>query len=1021
MAADRLFELVVLLVLVCRLPAVAADVPGASERPRGRIGILRAEFPHRPAHADPGLLWSALTESGFTVRIVDSAELTKIPELTAADFDCIVFPYGPTYPSAACETIKRYLKSGGSFLSMGGYAFDDPQPPDESKRLNTRFGRHADTMGLDPDQIGVFDPSYHLKHAVTLKAAPGQFVIPPKTTIRGLATGYAACSMLGSNNPVFPDKWGRHIPLLEAYDSFGRPRGSAGAIAHNYAGPYAGSSWAFFGVTNRDLFAKRSPLLPHVGEIVDAVVAKTFLHSLSTDLACYRDGELVNFTCKAANLGKRSFAGSVVFRVYDRAGKKVFASRPSRVSLSPGDTQTLQDRFRLKAPACDLYRVTADLVRNGRMVDTIETGFAAYNEKVTSAGLPLEYRDNYFHVGDRPVLLSGTNATGAIFCSGNENPLVWDRDLARMNDNGLNILRVLHFSPFVSDTPTPTAVKPIDLAIDRLPLATERKLDALVQLCQKHRIVLLLSIHDWMPVELTDEELAAQRRFAELIAARYKDVPGFMIDIQNEPHIDLPRERKDQPDHLIKLWNDHLRTKYGSDEALRAAWTKSPPEGPIGSIPYRAGTDSPDDARTFDADAFRNVLLNRWARANFGGAKEGDPNVPVTIGFLQEYWALNKLACTEWVDFANMHSYNTIDVLRCDLKLFDRRFQGKSISLGEFGALPDHDRRTHGQDNPDQDYERYLLTGHYLFGEGGSFIANWCWKDMDDVVFPWGINHTCGGPPKDILKAYRNQSLLMRQIRPVYKPPAVFLVVPLDRMMGGGSGDRIRSVYGAIDSMLDARIDLGVIDDRHVSLLPSSSKAVTYEPGFRVPDELLRSDCRVGASAGHAFRIPEFGGGRAIILVNPKPEAQAATVLEGTVPLEVTLAPNGVGLVRYDASGQVLAVESNGLVKIGSMMIPASGHFALVSCDGRPIASPRRLVLVPFGGCAVDIGDLSGPADLVVETGEVVEGKWVALEESTDTHVRAAGPTAFDIRIISRRADLTPLGRWVASELMLDK
>ncbi len=28
---------------------------------------------------------------------------------------------------------------------------------------------------------------------------------------------------------------------------------------------------------------------------------------------------------------------------------------------------------------------------------------------------------------------------------------------------------------------------------------------------------------------------------ARLIADRYRDVPGFIIDIQNEPHLELPR------------------------------------------------------------------------------------------------------------------------------------------------------------------------------------------------------------------------------------------------------------------------------------------------------------------------------------------------------------------------------------------------------------------------------------------------------------------------------------------------
>src|SRR5690606_33130630 len=104
----------------------------------------------------------------------------------------------------------------------------------------------------------------------------------------------------------------------------------------------------------------------------------------------------------------------------------------------------------------------------------METGFAGDSPAVVASGPKIELRDNYFDIDGRPVLLSGTNETGAIFYSGNENPLVWDRDLAEMSANGVNILRILHFSPFLSDRPSPSAVKPLDLDVDRMPVETER-------------------------------------------------------------------------------------------------------------------------------------------------------------------------------------------------------------------------------------------------------------------------------------------------------------------------------------------------------------------------------------------------------------------------------------------------------------------------------------------------------------------------------------------------------------------
>jgi hypothetical protein len=376
--------------------------------------------------------------------------------------------------------------------------------------LNQRYGKPGDTMGLDPEQIGLFDPTFHLRHVAGIRAAEMQYVVPQSLKAEMPLAGYAACSMLGSNNPVFPEKWGRHIPLVEAVDEFGRKRGGIGAIAHNYAGPYAGSSWAFFGVTSADLFAKDGPMLSHLPVIMESITLKVYLHSLATDLACYRDGECALIRCKVANGGRRNTSARVVFRVYNRAGVELFCHVvPHEFKVGPSQTADAEAEWRPERFASDLCRVTAELLVDGDTIDVMETGFAGNSPKVVASGPKIELGDNYFEIDSRPVLLSGTNETGAVFYSGSENPLVWDRDLAQMSANGVNILRILHFSPFLSDKPSSSAVKPLDLGIDRMPLETERKLDALVQLCQKHRIVLLLSIHDWMGVALSDKELEA--------------------------------------------------------------------------------------------------------------------------------------------------------------------------------------------------------------------------------------------------------------------------------------------------------------------------------------------------------------------------------------------------------------------------------------------------------------------------------------------------------------------------------
>lgn len=1132
------------------------EAPRIEDGSRGRVAILKDNFEHLAGDSDPQVLAHVLRKSGYGVTLLAAAHLADPSILSADIFDCLVLPYGPRYPQVAAACIKAYMEGGGSIFTTGGYAFDEPCALGQSTRksaddevvtaedlaegkvgpqyINTRHGKpdaHMTSGTLThiwPDQVSMFDPGYHLKHVHRVASSPGQHVLTGIDLADIQVEGYAACSMLGSNDPVFPEKWGRHVSLVDALDSQGRVVGSAGAIAHVYAGPYAGSSWAFFGVRNLDLFTKGSPLLARLPAIVDAITKKTYLHSLESELACYRDGEIVRLSCVAVNFGRADARAAVQFRIYDRAGKMVWESSARQVTLKPGGAQTITAEFGPGRFTDDLYRVVAEMTAANRAIDSMETGFAVYRPDVIAQGFDLSLKNNYFHDGGRPVLLSGTNVTGSVFFSGNENPLVWDRDLARMNECGLNIIRVLHFSPFLSEKPSFDAIKAGDLDVDRLPIKTERKLDALAQLCQKHKIILFLTLHDWMAVDLSPEELAVQRKFARLIAQRYKDFPGFMLDIENEPMLALPFEaRPNERKHVVDAWNDYLRSKYGTDEALKNAWTMSPPEAPLGSIPYRAGTPAWEDMRTYDADFFRALLANKWIEANTSGAKEGNPDVLVTLGFLQEYYALNKVASVDGQDFANTHSYANMDVLRCDLKLLDRRFQGKSLTLGEFGSVRDYQMRMAGHDNPGQDYPRYLATGHYLFGLGGSFLANWCWKDADDVIFAWGINYSCGGPAKDILKAYRNQSLLMRQVRPVYKPAEVYLVLPVDQMTGEQRTKMVPTYYQVVETLLASQVQFDTIDDRHLSLLPESAKVLVYPAPFAVPDdayEHLKSfverggtlcitgdisydslrrrtrtdrllelagvwfvsenysniawdeDCgpcinvqpagavvdngvyvnRLGAgevrytprpmgvteTAGeylytrpvvglengvvnapgvHAFRIPESGGARTIILVNPDLSEKSVPVSErGCTSVQITLRSGGVGMVRFDASGSVVALESQGPATIGdNLKIPMKGHFALVACDNKSIRVSRQLMIIPFGGGEVDLSPLTGASGLIVQAGEVTRGRWHPLFETSDLKIVASAENDFDIRIAAARHNLPALGEFVASEMML--
>jgi hypothetical protein len=145
--------------------------------PRGAIAIVADEFPSNPAAAKPTTLEGALRGAGFGVTLLKAGDLSDGAALNKANFDVLILPNGVYYPAAGHAALLAFLKAGGSFLSVGGYAFDNPvaytaagwrtvqsvqtaATMDEQKtqaRINARFGRPGDTMGLDPEQIADFE------------------------------------------------------------------------------------------------------------------------------------------------------------------------------------------------------------------------------------------------------------------------------------------------------------------------------------------------------------------------------------------------------------------------------------------------------------------------------------------------------------------------------------------------------------------------------------------------------------------------------------------------------------------------------------------------------------------------------------------------------------------------------------------------------------------------------------------------------------------------------------------------
>ncbi|RJP19283.1 MAG: hypothetical protein C4527_27275 [Candidatus Omnitrophota bacterium] len=791
-----------------------------------RLGILQDEFPRQPSHADPRELSVFLQNEGYTVSFLSADQLADETALRSDPMDILILPYGATFPFAARNSFISYLKNGGAFVSMGGYAFDDlvvkrgnqwerldTIPPDHS--ISGRRGKPGDWMRLQAEQIPIFDPTYPFKRTHTLGSDTQSPLLLDAWSENGTFDGFPATAMTGSNNPVFPKQYGRWYPLVTAYDRYGKSRGSVFSLVLHHDGPYKGSAWAFSGVTNENLFSNAHPrMLQTLSAAIRAIHLRTFLISTVTETDEHGVSTLVS---TLANYGKNQ--QSVALESW--IGKNALAKET--VSLSRGNVNVIRHAIPHELLHNGYIPIHVS-VAAGQFRDSIEHGF--YQPADNDDALDdFTFQNNYMRINGKPTFLFGTNQTGMVWFSAKENPATWERDLVRMRDHGLRMLRVLHFSPYAArGYEGHGGHSSMDLA-GNPPARLIRQTDDLVAMCARNGVALMLTLHDWLPVTLSDPELDAQKKWARFWADRYHGQTHVFFDIQNEPSV--------QPDDTADTrnrWNEFLKNRYANDSALHEAWGAFAPVEPLGEIPCNPGPDVWENPRQVDYNRFRAHLLERWIDENMNGIREGSSVIPASVGFLQSHGSAEKLFATSRLDFCNSHYHGPIEPFASITKLIDRRFRGQGFAVGEFGAWDAHEARSHGRfaDETTASIRHFLAVGHDTFGMGGCFALNWDWKDFDDCLFPWGLSYAQDYVPKDWLTAYRNMSLFFRAFQPVYEDPGIYLLIPDSHRLGGQSDRVYAAIDNAIHLLFACHIDFNVINEKSLDDLPNVARTIFW-------------------------------------------------------------------------------------------------------------------------------------------------------------------------------------------------
>ncbi|MBU0606628.1 MAG: beta-galactosidase, partial [Armatimonadetes bacterium] len=536
--------------------------------------------------------------------------------------------------------------------------------------MNTSSGRPDDGLTVASSQIGAFDASFPLRRVAWLQAgeeqqqfAKGSYDGPDWTRISLDApiSGWAAAGTQGYDNA-------RWVELLDGRDRFGRKRGAAGAMMLHHNGYFSGSMWAFFGAENRDLFDGKTPWLDAgLVNVAKFMSRGLYLRNLTTDLALYKPGEPVKYQVAVQNCGAAPQTCDVNFLIYRDGGRTPDGAAAWKVTVPPGESEVVEGTWAPKKFASDLYQVRVRLLQDRQPLDEMSTGFMVQSPPVIARGPELRYKDNYLTLGGQPLFVFGSDTYSNAYKSACENPWTWHLDHVAARDFGFNLYENLQF------------VNPGWTYSE----ADWRQFEAMAQSCQREGLIFMpcqLCGHD---VAIGDPALEQQAAECAGYGERMKPYPGLLYYLNG----DFQFTRKER-EALTPLWNQWLREKYASAEALKASWGDEV-YGEWGKLAYPPpATAQWDSTRAADLARFDVGLTRKWVQRHVRAIRTQDREHPITSEYYQQPWGGIDLILTigdqDLSNIGYFRSYpDDLEYLPLTLRLNDLRARGKSVALGE--------------------------------------------------------------------------------------------------------------------------------------------------------------------------------------------------------------------------------------------------------------------------------------------------------------------------------------------------
>ena len=619
-----------------------------------------------------------------------------------------------------------------------------------------------------PDQIGVFSPAYRLEGVAGIRNDPATADLFAPFARTGDFGGWDASAMLTPKINGHAKNRAAYRPVLACRDGEGNLRGRAACLVYHYDGIFKGSSWVLFGIDNRDLFA--SPEADGLlRDMVDALFRRVYLSVTAPVWACYRPGETATFATHVKNFSPVAASGTVVFTLADEQGEVVQrAERPFSAASRTDQRLTLD--WSVPADAKDFYRLKAELVMDGRIVDREETAIAVWNAQTIAHGPKVGMDGTFFTVNGRKQFLVGAQMFLARQTSHTAgSALRFYDDFKAMNRASMTVSR--NFFGIDARTKEPERTRVV------------RLMDACVLLSQKFSIVNYFTPCCGNVIPQDEAGQKAEGDFVAFFADRYRDVPGFIMDVRNEPRI----ERKAGDTRSLREMGE-----------VFLAWSRATAEGA-----HRGNKDV--------------IAATGWSQGWGGGPVIKDPPT-ASMPF----------------DFTDCHYYGDNENHIAEIKKIDHRVWGKPAVMGEFGCAFNPMRIPYSDSfaTIEEASRRYRCQAVRTFGCGYAFMCHYGWTDLIEGLCTFALCHWDGNP-RPVVDIYSNISRTFSRLTPVENPPDTVLLISETRLEYSQDKWDARVVYRAVCNALAWHgVNFSVLPESERARVPASVKLTICSDEF---------------------------------------------------------------------------------------------------------------------------------------------------------------------------------------------